>query len=151
MLSHPILPSYVMRLPFQRRATEATTVIVSMGNDLYVDEKMVDIADENPGDIEEKATAIANGLKCVLASVSNGHIVYGGAGKIWGYSNVSYDQGVRKVCALLECYDGVRELQGIRTADTIGHLRTECVPQLCAAVLRWCQTALRMETPMARL
>ena len=131
--------------------TEATTMIVSMGNDLYVDEKTLDKGDAKPRDMDEKATAIANGLKCVLASLSDGHVVYGGAGKIWGYSDTSYDQGVRKVCALLDCPDGALELHGIKTADPIGHLRTECVPQLCAAVLRWCQTALRMETPMARL
>ena len=126
-------------------------MIVSMGNDLYVDEKKVDIAHEDLYEMEMKANAIAKGLKDVLATVKNGHIIYGGSGKVWGYSNRSYDHGVQKVCSLLACHDGVPELQGIRTADSIGHLRVECVPQLCAAILRWCQTALRMETPMARL
>ena len=126
-------------------------MIVSMGNDLYVDEKAIAIADGNDRDISEKATAIADGLKRVLASVRNGHVVYGGAAKVWGYTDASYDLGVREVCALLGCPDGALQLHGVRAADTIGHLRVESVPQLCNAVVHWCEAVLRMETPRARL
>ena len=41
-----------MCITFGWHATEATTVIVSMGNDLYVDEKKVDLAHEDLYEME---------------------------------------------------------------------------------------------------
>ena len=135
-----------------------------MGNDLYVGDKASAIADED--DLGDKAIAIAgdndvyvgkrvigiaDGLKRVLASVTNGHVVYGGSAKVWGYTDASYDLGVWGVCTLLGCPNGVIQLLGVRTADTIGHLRVESVPQLCNAVVHRCEAALHMETPRARL
>ena len=117
-----------------------TTLIISMGNDLYG--RACDGGE--PSDI-------ADGLRRVLSCVSNGYVIYGGSAAVWGYADTSYDTSVAEVCALLNCDSGANELLGVRTADAIGHLRVESVPQLCTAILHWCRPICYVGAPKARL
>ena len=103
----------------------ATTLIVSMGNDLY-------------GGV--KATAIADGLKQILATIPNGHVIFGGSASVWGYQDGTYDAEVKEVCNLLGCPNGATELANVKTVDAIGHLHVKAVPQLCKAFVQWCSS-----------
>ena len=111
-----------------------TTLIVSMGNDVY-------------GGV--KATAIADVLKQILATIPNGYVIYGGSASVWGYPEGIYDTEVNKVCELLDCPSGASELANVETVDTIGHLHVKAVPQLCQAFVHWCRS-IRCE-PRSRL
>ena len=135
-----------------------------MGNDLYgIDKECTigntDVPDDEGGAIASgkelyvdlKATAIAEALKGVVGSGQNAHVIYGGSAQVWGYSDACYDRGVRVVCDLLDCRNGAMQLLGVRTADSIGHLHVESVPQLCQAFVQWCKGILPMEIPKARL
>jgi len=100
-------------------------LVVSMGND------------ETDG---ATAETIAEGLRCVLCRFPGTSVVYGASGAVWGYTNQAYDDSVHKVCSILGCNSGARELYGARTSDSIGHLRVESVPRLCDAIVTWCSS-----------
>ena len=114
----------------------ATTLVVSMGNDLYDG---------------CEATLIAQGLKEALSVVPDAHVVYGGSASVWGYSKESYGRGVEEICLLLGCPNGAAELLSVRTCDAIGHLHVESVALLCKAVVQWCKTILSSRMTKARL
>ena len=123
----------------------STTLIVSMGNDLYDG---------------VTPAAVAEGLQQVLDMVENGHTIYGGSAAVWGYPRPGYPRpgslledtwgkDVAEVCSLLNCKTGADELMGIETVDDIGHLHLNSAPQLCKAMIKWC-TDIR-DVPRARL
>ena len=98
-------------------------LIVSMGND-----------------ITDGATAhsIVSGLRSCRGRFLSSRLVYGASAAIWCYADCEYDKTVLAVCSNLCCISGSRELHGAQVGDSIGHLRVESVPLLCAAIVSWC-------------
>ncbi len=54
-----------------------------------------------------------------------------GAARLWKYTDDAYDRYVSEVI------NGAAELSGIRTADTMGHLRVSSVGVLYRAFVKW--------------
>ena len=145
MLSMQVSSAFVISYPGARvlsgdylRIVEAAVslgaqhmVIVSMGND-----------------VTATAETITEGLRCVLRRFPAARVVYGASGAVWGYANEAYDDTVQKVCSILGCTSGTRELYGARTSDFIGHLHVEAVPRLCDAIVTWCLSAVIARTKL---
>ena len=76
-------------------------------------------------------------------------LVFGGSTSIWKYRTLGqYDEHVRRVIEVCEnrvvfVSTGAGMLQGIETADTIGHVRTSSVPVLVRACFVWMRMLMR--------
>ena len=79
-------------------------------------------------------------------------LVFGGSSSIWGYTDDVYDYHVRRVCA--ECRKRLvyvsagLELQGVETADCIGHVRARSSNILFNALVSWMRGLVRVRSKL---
>jgi hypothetical protein len=125
---------------------------ISMGNDLY----RYDVDSSTSGCI----FAAMEAFRRSPASCNPFH-VYGGSSSVWNHPQHwqfdRYDDVVRQVnddinaSLYAKSVDGAKELQGISTADRLGHLSPESIPIALSAVQRWLEYATQKHGLKSRL
>ena len=143
-----MLEYYSPRYP---RAKAVMTI--SMGNDLY----RYDLDSAS----SRRVVDAMQEFRMAPASRNVFH-VYGGSSSLWNFpqkwSHDRYDEAVRavhdgiKYSALsVPSVHGAKELQGISTADRLGHLSPESIPIALSAVQKWLEYATQEYEVKSRL
>jgi hypothetical protein len=128
---------------------------ISMGNDLY--------RHDNDSASSRRIVDAMQEFRRAHAACNVFH-VYGGSSSLWNFpqhwSYDRYDEAVREVhhgikssafANYMPSVDGAQELQGISTADRLGHLSPESIPIALSAVQKWLEYATQEYEVKSRL
>ena len=130
-----------------------SVMTISMGNDLY--------RHDNDATTSWRIVDAIRKFGASPGARSVFH-VYGGSSSLWHFpqkwSHDRYDEAVRAVhdgiknsALSMPSVHGAKELQGISTADRLGHLSPESIPIALSAVQKWLEYATQKHGLKSRL
>ena len=130
-----------------------SVMTISMGNDLY--------RHDNDATTSWRIVDAIRKFRMSSAARNVFH-VYGGSSSLWNFpqkwSHDRYDEAVRAVhdgiknsAISMPSVHGAKELQGISTADRLGHLSPESIPIALSAVGKWLEYAIQKHGLKSRL